>query len=138
MTLVASSGRGVGVCADAAGRCPVQLSEVGGQRSSVAGIDRVAEESASVGHDGQWSTLGVGPPLLEHPEHHRVEGSGLDVLAEPETHQTLAHLAGGLAREREGQCVSGSGRLGGDAVGDPTSEHPGLAGAGAGDHGDEL
>ena len=45
----------------------------------------------------------------------------------------LAHLGGGLVRERDGQDLAGSGVAGGQQVGDPAGEHPGLARPGAGD-----
>ena len=44
----------------------------------------------------------------------------------------LAHLAGGLVGERDGQDLARAHVAGGQQVGDPVGQHPGLAGAGAG------
>ena len=56
-----------------------------------------------------------------------MEGARGDPLAQPGGTEPPAQLASGLAGEREGQCVTGIGRAGGDAIGDPAGEHPSLA-----------
>ncbi len=138
VTLLAAGGRRVVLGVDAARRGPVDLGEVGGEAASVAGVDRVADQPAAIVDDGERAALGVGPSLLEHPEHHRVECAGLDVFADAEPVQSLAHLAGGLAGERERQRVAWVGGVGGDAVGDAPREHARLARSGAGDHRDQV
>ena len=138
MALFPSSRCGVLGGVDATRCCPVDLGEVRGQASSVASIDGVADESSPIVHDGERAAFAVGPALLEHTEHHRVEGAGLDMVAKSEPMEPLAHLAGGFSGERERERVAGVSGLGGDAVGDPSAEHPRLARAGTRDHGDQL
>ena len=67
-----------------------------------------------------------------------MEGAGLDPVADPRAVEAAAQLAGGFAGEGEHQRVAGLGGPGDDAVGDAAGEHPGLAGPGARDDGDEA
>ena len=66
-----------------------------------------------------------------------MERPGLDVVAHPGAPQAPAQLAGGLARERQGEGVLRVGRPDGDAVGDAAGEHACLARSCAGDDGDQ-
>ncbi len=67
-----------------------------------------------------------------------MERACLDVLAQTQSQQPLAHLARGLPRERECERVAGLGRFGGDAIRDPSRQDPGLARSGPGDHRDQV
>ena len=136
--LFAARGGGIPFGIDASGRCPVDLGEVCRQTATVSGVDRVAHQAAAVADDGEGTALGVGPALLEDAEHHRVEGARLDVFAQSEPHQTLAHLAGRLSGEGECERVAGIRRVGGDPVRDSPGQHPRLARSGAGDDRDET
>ena len=67
----------------------------------------LADEPPPIGDDRDRPTIGVGPALLEHAEHHRVERAGLDVVADARPDQPPAHLACRLAGERERERVAG-------------------------------
>ena len=75
-------------------------------RRAGASID-LADESTPVGDDGLRAAVGVGPALLEHAEHHRVERARLDVVADPRAVQSPAQFAGSLSGEREHERVPG-------------------------------
>ena len=62
-----------------------------------------------------------------HP--HRSRARRPDQVGDP-----LLHLAGGLVREGDREDLPRLRAAGGQQVGDPPGQHPGLAGAGAGDH----
>ena len=124
--------------ADAACRGPVDLAEEVVEAAAVAGVDRVGEQSAAVGHDGLRATIGVGPAVLEDAEHHRVECAGVDPFTDPRAVEPAAQLTRGLSGEGQHERVPGFGGTGEDAVGDAARQHPGLARSGAGDDGDEA
>ena len=67
-----------------------------------------------------------------------MERARLDVLAQTQSQQPLAHLARCLTRERERQRVTGLRGVGGDAIRDPSCQDPGLARSGPGDDRDEV
>ena len=123
---------------DAPCGCPVDLGEVRRQTPPVAGIDRVADQAATVVDHGERTAFVVGPTLFEYAEHHGVERACLDVIAQAETVQALAHLASCFAGERERQRMTGISSPVGDPVCDPAGQHPGLAGSGTGDHRDQV
>ena len=84
------------------------------------------------------ASVRVVPPLAQHTQHDGVERAGLDMVAQPEAEESASELAGRFAGERECQRVSGVGVARRDPMGDPPGQDAGLAGAGAGDDGDEV
>ena len=88
----------------------------------------VVDDEAAVDADG----LAVAP---EDPGTQRVERPGLDVAARlaDEGDDPLAELGGGPVREGHREDLPRPDALDPDEVGDPMGQHPGLAGAGAGE-----
>ena len=124
----------------------LQVRDLGGQRSCgvLLGVDVQARS-----HQLRQS-LGVGrvvngegrlhPELAglgaKYPHAHGVErryphraGPVADQIADP-----FLHLPGGLVGEGDGQDLAGLGATGGEQVGDPAGQHPGLTGTCTGHH----
>ena len=107
----------------------VQIHVVGHHLHQPLGVGRVVDGEA--GPDVEVG--GLGP---QDAYTHRVEGGdphgsrpGPDHVGHP-----LAHLSGGLVGERDGQDFTGVGTTGGQQIGDPAGQHPGLARPGPGHH----
>ena len=99
--------------------CPVELTA--GWEADLALEERGSGDAA------------IGPPGAELRERDGVERAGCDGVAQTERTKTSIELAGGLAREGEGEHVARIDDACGAAVGDASGEHPRLAGAGAGE-----
>ena len=72
----------------------------------------------------------------QHAGAQRVEGAEPQPLGGAAEHggDALAHLAGGLVGEGDGQHLAGKGAAGQQDMGEAGGQHAGLAGAGAGQH----
>ncbi len=135
-------GRWVSIGSDAACHRPGDLVVGGVHHLPATGesivLLGIAEQTSAVARHRLAAAVGVGPALTEHPQHHRVERPGLDVVAEPESQQSATQLASGFSRERESERVVGVGLAPCDAMSDPPCQDPGLARPGARDDSDQL
>ena len=100
--------------------------------------DREREQrQLGLGQGRQLGAVDLRPEEPQLPERGGVEGARLHARG-AELAQPGAHLAGGAGGEGDREDLGGLVDAGGDAVGDPVGDRPGLAGAGAREHPDRA
>ena len=103
--------------------------ELVGLKSSFTILDVDDGEARLQPHQFGVAAQNLGGDGVEGAEPAQALGLGPDDRGDP-----LAHLARGLVGEGDGQQLPRPRPAGGEDVGQPRGQHPGLAGAGAGQH----